>query len=148
MPWDHILTFWPSFGNGNWNGSSECCRAGRYEKRICHHQKTKRGQGNRPRNLKADDGTTITDEKRKLERWKEHFEKILNEFEPTTFADIPETEEDLEIYMGNIKVGEVKEAIQKLKCGEAPGDYGVCPEMLKVETEETPVILRDIPQNI
>ncbi|GFS13402.1 RNA-directed DNA polymerase from mobile element jockey-like [Elysia marginata] len=50
--------------------------------------------------------------------------------------------------MGNITVGEVKEAIQKLKCGTGPGDDGVCPEMLKAETEETPVILRDILQNI
>ncbi|GFR97313.1 craniofacial development protein 2 [Elysia marginata] len=42
--------------------------------------------------VKAEVGTNITDEKRKLERWKEHFEKILNRFEPTTFADIPEAE--------------------------------------------------------
>ncbi|GFR82340.1 retrovirus-related Pol polyprotein from type-2 retrotransposable element R2DM [Elysia marginata] len=50
--------------------------------------------------------------------------------------------------MGNITIGEVKEAIQKLNCGKAPGDDGVCPEMLKAETEETPIILRDILQNI
>ncbi|GFR83126.1 endonuclease-reverse transcriptase [Elysia marginata] len=97
--------------------------------------------------VKAEDGTTINDNKRKLERWKKHFEKIFNRFEPT-FADIPEAEEDLENYMGNITVGEVKEAIQKLKYGKAPGDDGVCPEMLKAETEETPVILKDILQNI
>ncbi|GFS18579.1 hypothetical protein ElyMa_003266900 [Elysia marginata] len=50
--------------------------------------------------------------------------------------------------MCNIITNEVKEAIQKLKCGKAPDDDGVCHEMLKAETEETPVILRDILQNI
>ncbi|GFR75692.1 endonuclease-reverse transcriptase [Elysia marginata] len=50
--------------------------------------------------------------------------------------------------MGNITVGEVKEAIQTLKCGKASCNDGVCPEVLKAETEETPVILRDILQNI
>ncbi|GFR88122.1 endonuclease-reverse transcriptase [Elysia marginata] len=48
----------------------------------------------------------------------------------------------------NIAVCEVKEAIQKLKCGKVPGDDAVCFEMLKAETEETPVILSDILQNI
>ncbi|GFR98350.1 hypothetical protein ElyMa_001017100 [Elysia marginata] len=91
--------------------------------------------------IEAEDGTTITDKKRKLEIWKEHFEKILNRFEPKTFADIPEADEDLDIYMGNITVGEVNEAIQKLKRGKALGDDGVCPEMRKAEIEIIPVIL-------
>jgi hypothetical protein len=83
--------------------------------------------------VKAEDGTPITKERAKLEKWKEHFQRILNRPDPPALADIPETEEDLDIDMGHIRVEEVKAAIHKLKNGKAPGEDGVCPEMLKAE---------------
>ena len=73
---------------------------------------------------------------------------ILNQPDPPALADIPEADEDLNINMGAITVGEVKEAIRKLKNEKPPGEDGVCPEMLKAEDQETPCILQSILQDI
>ena len=75
---------------------------------------------------------------------KEHFQKIFNQPGPPALADIPEADENLNINMGTIAVGKVKEAICKLKNGKALGEDGVCPEMLKSEDQETPCILQSI----
>lgn len=58
--------------------------------------------------VKAEDGSAITEEKAKLERWREHYEKILNRPDPPITPDISETETDLEIEMGPITLNEVK----------------------------------------
>ena len=98
--------------------------------------------------VKAEDGTPITEELAKLERWKQHFQHTLNRQDPPVLADIPEAEEDLNIDLGDIRVEEVKAAIQKLKNGKAPGEDGVCPEMLKADGIETPLILQHALQDI
>jgi endonuclease/exonuclease/phosphatase family metal-dependent hydrolase len=98
--------------------------------------------------VKAEDGTHVTIEEEKLKRWKQHFESILNRPDPPVLADIPEAEEDLDINLGDITVDEVKQAIHKLKNGKAPGEDGVCPEMLKVEDTVTPQLLCQIFQKI
>lgn len=58
--------------------------------------------------VKAEDGSAITEEKAKLERWREHFEKILNRLDPPITPDIDEAETDLEIEMDPITLNEVK----------------------------------------
>ena len=98
--------------------------------------------------LKAGNGTTITEERAKLERWKNHFQQILNRPDPPVLADIPEANEDLNIDLGDISVEEVKAAIKKMKSGKAPGQDGICPEMLKAEEEVTPIVLQQILQDI
>jgi hypothetical protein len=117
-----------------------------------HWKITKKLRGDRRQNqnipVKADDGTPIKEEQAKLERWKEYFQRILNRPDPPALADIPEAEEDLDIDMGDIRVKEVKSAIHKRKNGKAPGEDGVCPEMLKADEEETPHILQRILQDI
>ena len=87
-------------------------------------------------------------EKDKILRWREHFKQILNRADPSILADIPEAEEDLDISMEPISLHEVKDAISKLKNNKAPGEDGICAEMLKAEEEATPKVLQHILQDI
>ena len=47
-------------------------------------------------------GRLISDEKEKISRWKEHFQRILNRPEPATTADIQEAEEDVDVNLNQI----------------------------------------------
>ena len=93
-------------------------------------------------------GRLISDEKEKISRWKEHFQSILNRPEPATTADILEAEEDIDANLDRITETEVRESIKALKNGKAPGEDGICPEMLKAEEIMTPKILCKILQQI
>lgn len=113
---------------------------------------TKKLRGDRGQNqdlpLKASDGTLITEEQAKLARWRDHFQQTLNQPDPPALAEISEAEEDLDINLGPISLQEVKDAICKLKNGKAPGEDGVCAEMLKAEEQDTPRLLQSILQDI
>ena len=67
----------------------------------------------------------------KLERWKKHFEQILNRPVPPDLANITEAKEDLDINLEPITIDEIIAAIRKLKNNKAPGEDGICAEMLK-----------------
>ena len=73
-------------------------------------------------------------------RWKEHFETILNRPIPPE-EDIPSADRDLDIELGEITLNEVKEAIKQSKSNKAPGDDELFPEMFKVEDESLPAVL-------
>ena len=81
------------------------------------YEVTKKLKGNFGQNcdrpVKAEDGTTLTTEKEKLDRWKQHFQKILNRPEPPVPPDIPEAADDLDVNLGDITLEEVKGAIKK-----------------------------------
>ena len=81
--------------------------------------------------VKAADGTSITEEKAKLERWKKHFEQILNRPVPPDLANITEAKGDLDINLEPRTIDEIIAAIRKLKNNKAPGEDGICAEMLK-----------------
>lgn len=57
--------------------------------------------------VKAEECSAITEEMAKLERQREHFEKIMNRRDPPIPPDIDEAEIDLEIKMGPITLNEV-----------------------------------------
>ena len=84
----------------------------------------------------------------KLERWKKHFEQILNRPVPPDLANITEAKDDLDINLDPITIDEVIAAIRKLKNNKAPVEDGVCAEMLKAEENVTPKILHKIFQDI
>ena len=113
---------------------------------------TKKLRGNMVANqdlpLKAEDGKAITGEREKIERWKEHFQQLLNRPSPAVPANIVEAGEDLDIDIQPISEEEVKEAIRAQKKNKAPGKDGVCAEMLMVEEAETPRLLCKILNDI
>ena len=50
-----------------------------------------------------------------MQRWKEHFQEILNRPPPDSVLDIEEAIEDLNVNCGRISKEEIKRAIKKLK---------------------------------
>ena len=105
-----------------------------------------RGQ-NQELTVIATDGSIITEEKAELERWREHFQQLLNRCDPPTLADISVTEQEQDFKRGPIAVLEVKDAIKKLKNGKAQGDDNVHAEMLKAG-QETSQLLQHILQDV
>ena len=91
--------------------------------------------------VKDNYGRLISDEKEKISRWKEHFQSILNRPEPATTADIQEAEEDIDVNLDRITETEVRESIEALKNGKAPGENRICPDLMKAEEVMTPKIL-------
>jgi hypothetical protein len=55
----------------------------------------------RPRNIKKKIHKTFADTEKHLERWSEHFEKLLNKTAPYNPPNITEAEIDLEIKCDN-----------------------------------------------
>ena len=71
--------------------------------------------------MKAKDIYTITEERAKLERWREHFQQLLNRWDSHTLADIGEAEQDQDSELCPITVQAVYDAVKKLNNGIAPG---------------------------
>ncbi|XP_071177546.1 uncharacterized protein [Mytilus edulis] len=87
-------------------------------------------KGNRP--VKSKEGHVITNEKEQLERWKEHFEEILNAKDPPVLADIqPSDGVDMNIEPPTIK--EIIKSIKVLNNGKAPGIDNIQAELLKTD---------------
>lgn len=98
--------------------------------------------------IKDKEGKHITSEEAKIERWKEHFETILNREEPRLRADIKAAERDLDIQTACPTLVEVREAIKAMKSWKSPGNDRVTAEMIKAEDAETPRVLTEIFTNI
>lgn len=97
--------------------------------------------------IKNADGELLREEREIMGRWKEYFENLLNTETPTEESD--QNKED----HGNrgrntegneIKMEELKEAIQRLKNGKAPGNDKITTEMVKNMGEEGRQFLLEI----
>ena len=90
--------------------------------------------------VKDKEGNTISQLDKQLDRWKEHFCKLLNGENISDPPDIAEGE-DLGIDTGQITKEEIVKAVKKIKSGKAPGPDAIPPEVLKVSPETTSEIL-------
>jgi len=95
--------------------------------------------------VKSKTGELITDEKQGLERWKEHFDEILNRPAPDHLIEhLDNTGIELEeISIGHITIDEIKKALKQMQNGKAGAD-GITAELLKTDTEITATILEDL----
>ena len=94
--------------------------------------------------VKNKNGMVIEKEAEKLQRWKEHFESVLNRPDPPHLADIQPADTDLDICTDPPSLEEVTAAIKAIKSGKAPGADGVTAEMLKAHVNVTAPILTEI----
>ena len=94
--------------------------------------------------VKNKNGMVIEKEAEKLQRWKEHFESVLNRPDPPHLADIQPADTDLDICTDPPSLEEVTAAIKAMKSGKAPGADGVTAEMLKADVNVTAPILTEI----
>ncbi len=100
--------------------------------------------------VKSKDGELITDEKQKLDRWKEHFEETLNRpvpYNPIEIQGIIGAALD-EIHTGHITKEEIKKALKQMQNGKAGGTDGITAELLKADMKLTATTLEDLFQTI
>ena len=88
------------------------------------------------------EGGVITEEHKVLERWKQHFEEVLNIEGERTEIHCRRTIA-LEIEVAPPSLEEVAKSIKKMSSGKAPGIDNIHAEMLKVEPEEAAKRLRN-----
>jgi len=81
----------------------------------------------------AKDGRMHLKESEQNLRWKEYFEKALNQPEPLSTPDFGDTVmvDSLKVYEGNINLEEVQRAVSSLMNNKAPSVDELSDEMLK-----------------
>ena len=94
------------------------------------------------------DGNVVSCEAKQTQRWKTHFETILNKEAPRNQAEIPESKEDLKVNTDPPSAEEVRKAIRTMKPGKAPGADCVSADMLKAGGEVTMEALTEIFEGI
>ena len=86
----------------------------------------------------------IAGEEEQKNRWREHFEEILNRLSPANTPDILPVEPDLPVECGTPTKQKIKKAIRQMKSGKAPGRDNIPAEALKVDVEETTELLHPL----
>ena len=96
--------------------------------------------------IKSKKGEILTENKEIMDRWKEHFEELLNASEEHTPEEPTQKqkESDKELVVEEkITIKELQEVIKNLKNGKAPGEDKITTEMIKkMGTEGTEVLLK------
>ena len=98
--------------------------------------------------VKDQQGNLISKDEDKLRCWKEHFERVLNRYDPETEAIIVPSSKQLEIDRDSSRVEEVKLAIKASKDGKAPSIHQIYAEMLKADDQFIPTLFTDILHDI
>ena len=81
--------------------------------------------------IKDANGNKISSEREKVERWKEHFSRVLNCDEPTSPHVFENQSRELQVELGPIREEEVVEALSNQKSNKSPGEDLISAEMLK-----------------
>ena len=91
------------------------------------------GQRRKMTTIKDKEGERLVSEHEVLERWREHFDEVLNV--PRPDIPLPEIDQPPEVITsietGDISVAEIKRDIHRLKNGKSPGIDAISAEMLK-----------------
>ena len=89
--------------------------------------------GRTERPVKDNKGSVLIGADKRLSRWAEHFEELLNRPAPANTPHIPATEEDLPIDCGEPTREEIRKAIKQLKNGKAAGTDEIPVEALMID---------------
>ena len=81
-----------------------------------------------------------------LERWKEHFSRLLSGKPVEHLPD--KAGEELQINMSPITTEEISRAITKIKFGKAPGPDNIPPEALNADPTTSARIMQGLLQDI
>ena len=82
--------------------------------------------------IKDINGNNIVKEDEKAQRWREHFQSVLNGQRPNDVHVFEEfAGEELQVDVGTTRYGEVSQAISKMKENKSPGEDLITGEMLK-----------------
>ena len=96
--------------------------------------------------MKDKNGNKLSNDEDKNQRWREHFDKMLNREAPIETVEIEQTPEVtiLDINTGPITCTEIRTALMKTKNGKAGGIDNLTAELLKVDKETTVKKLKEI----
>jgi len=82
---------------------------------------------NQNRPIRSEDGTLLTKMEDQLQRWKRHFESVLNRPAPSQLPDPLPADVPLNIGTGPISKGEIRSALTQLKNAKGPGVDNIPP---------------------
>ena len=85
-------------------------------------------------------GNILSKPEEQLNRWKEHFDQLLNA-KQVSQPPIIEEGPDLDINTGPVTKPKITRAISKMKSGNAPGPDKIPPEAMKASAEVTTDII-------
>ena len=93
-------------------------------------------------------GNPIFGQEGQLDRWKEHFESLLNRPPPENPPDLIPARRDLPIDIEPPTEEEIEMAIEHLKSNKAAGPDSIPPEALKADIPTTVKLLHDFLKKI
>jgi len=104
------------------------------------YQITKRLAGKKStqsQHVLSKDGETLTAPKEQFERWREHFQDLLNRPLPPNPANIPPAHRTPNVKVDPPSIAEIERAVKKLKANRAAGPDEIIPEALKADITMT-----------
>ena len=96
------------------------------------------------RPVKDKHGNDVYEQEGQLNRWREHFEQLLNRPPPESTPEILPARLDLPINTNPPTKKEIEEAIKQIKSNKAAGPDHIPPEAIKADMTTSVVILHTL----